>query len=221
MGIIEIDQVKLQLYIRSHIFLYGNAISEEVRLNMEQEINEMWNAPRGLVWLASSPYLVNFDVQVFLHPQVQPNEIASNRNPMFNYFRIEDFAHGNISFVDGLGCNTGYFLLENLYPGSTTNAHEYGHTIGLPHPDELDIRGQGVPGIMYPRGTLVDPQYQYDPTVPAGEKGGTIYPIHRRVLKSDIEDLGLLDLIQANQFVIGNFSSRYHFAHDRNQKLPF
>lgn len=216
MGIIELDQVKLQLNIRSHIFLYGNAISEEVRLNMEQEINEMWNAPRGLVWLASSPYLVNFDVQVFLHPQVQPNEIASNRNPMFNYFRIEDFAQGNISFVDGLGCNTGYFLLENLYPGSTTSAHEYGHTIGLPHPDELDIRGQGVPGIMYPRGTLVDPQYQYDPTVPAGEKGGTIYPIHRRVLKSDIEDLGLLDLIQANQFVIGNFSSRYHLAHDRN-----
>lgn len=220
MGIIELDQSGLQLYVRSHIFLYGNAISEEVRRNMEQEINDMWNAPRALLWLKTMPYLVNFDVKVFLHPHLQAEEIVANRNPLFNYIRVEDFAHGNISFVDGLGCNTGYFLLENLYLGSTTSAHEYGHTLGLPHPDMLDVRGQGVPGIMYPRGTLVDAQYQYDPSVPAGEKGGTIYPIHRKVLKSDIEDLGLFELIQANQFVLGNFSSRYHFAHDRHQKMP-
>jgi hypothetical protein len=29
---------------------------------------------------------------------------------------------------------------------------------------------------MYPRGTLVAPQFQYDPAIPAGMKGGTMHP---------------------------------------------
>lgn len=82
----------------------------------------------------------------------------------------------NISFVDGLNSNTGYFLLDNLLNGSTTAAHEFGHTLGLDHPHNLDIRGKGVPGIMYPRGTIVDPPYQYDPNAAPGKPGGTMNP---------------------------------------------
>ncbi len=215
MGILEVNQEKLQIYIYSNIFLYGNAIGEEIRRNMEEEINDMWNQPRGLVWMNQLPYLVNFVSSVYLFPDLKPFDIVANTNPRNNYFRIEDFALGNISYVDGLGCNTGYFLLDNLYKGSTTAAHEYGHTLGLPHPDDLDIRGKGIPGIMFPRGTLVDAEYQYDPMVAAGEKGGTIYPIHRRVLQSDIDDLNLAGLLKSNKKVIGSFSSKYHEAQEK------
>ncbi len=214
MGIIEVNQEKLQIYIYSNIFLYGNAIHDEIRKNMEEEINDMWNQPRGLAWMNQQPYLVNFVTSVFLFPNLKPYDIIANTNPRNNYFRIEDFAHGNISYVDGLGCNTGYFLLENLYKGSTTAAHEYGHTLGLPHPDDLDIRGKGVPGIMFPRGTLVNPEYQYDPAVAPGEKGGTIYPIHRRVLQSDIDDLKISNLIKFKKMILGDFSSKYHEAQE-------
>ena len=120
-------------------------------------------------------------------------------------------AYGNISFVDGLGCNSGYFKLENLYKGSTTAAHEYGHTLGLDHPDELDIRGKGVPGIMYPRGTLVDPEFQYEPDKTAGTKGGTLHPIYRKVLRQDIELLNPGKLLFENNIaVIGEFTSIWH-----------
>ena len=97
-------------------------------------------------------------------------------NPRNNFFRIEEFATGNISFTDGIGSNSGYFKLENLYKGSTTAAHEYGHTIGLEHPVILDIRGKGQPGIMYPRGTLVDPQFQYDATIPVRADRSNLKP---------------------------------------------
>ena len=106
-------------------------------------------------------------------------------------FRIEECSSMDISSADGLGCNTGYFKLGNLLGHSTTAAHEYGHTLGLDHPKDLDIRGKGQPGIMYPRGTLCDPAYQYDPAAKAGGPGGTLNPFMRKVLESDIAGLRL------------------------------
>lgn len=213
MGIVETNNTKQLVQIISNIFLYGSAISQTIRKEMEEEINQMWNEPRALLWLNEKPYLVEFICKVFLFPNLQPYDVISNTNPRNNYFRIEEYAHGNISFVDGLGCNTGYFKLENLYKGSTTAAHEYGHTIGLPHPEDMDIRGKGIPGIMYPRGTLVNPEFQYDPEVSSGEKGGTLYPIHRKVTQHDIDDLGLGKIITSKEKIIGKFSSVWHETH--------
>lgn len=218
MGTLEVDKSSFQIRLASQIFLYGDAISEIVRRDMEEEIMNMWNEVRGLVWLNNYPFLLNFDCQVYLFPDLQPVDIVTNTNPRNNYFRIEEFVHGNISFVDGLGSNTGFFKLENLYKNSTTAAHEYGHTLGLPHPTDLDLRGKGIPGIMYPRGTLVNPEFQYEPNATPGEKGGTMYPIHRKVLQSDIDDLQIAKLLNSNQQVIGKFSSVFHYPHENHEK---
>ena len=92
--------------------------------------------------------------------------------------------------------------------------NEYGHTIGLDHPKDLDLRGKGVPGIMYPRGTLVDPPFQYEPSVPAGQKGGTMHPMYRKVLPEDILNLKLHRLRFRNQkAILGEFSNVYHLPH--------
>lgn len=220
MGIIEIDKIKARIKILSSIFLYGNQISEEIRFRCEKEINSLWNEPRALIWLEEYPFLVEFETKVFLFPDLKPDDILSNKNPRNNYIRIEEFVYGNISFVDGLGSNTGYFKLDNLYEGSTTAAHEYGHTLGLAHPIDLDLRNEGQPGIMYPRGTLVKPKYQYDPTKKVGEVGGTMHPMYRKVYQKDIDLLGLDILIKKNQSVIGKLSSRYHEPHLNNDRPP-
>jgi hypothetical protein len=215
-GTAEINIPGNELMIHSHIITYGNAADAPITELIRDEIETMWNEPKGIVLLKRQEYAVRFTITASFEPGITPEDIYGNIDPGNNYFRIEEFAHGNISFVDGLGCNTGYFKLENLYKGSTTAAHEYGHTLGLDHPDDLDLRGKGIPGIMYPRGTLVDPPYQYNPEGRAGDSsnGGTMHPKYRRVSKFDITQLNLHKLdFENGKSIIGEFTSIWHYDH--------
>lgn len=212
MGSAEI--INQQLTIFSHIITYGSAANPDITENMREEIETMWNEPKPILQFDDSEFTIVFKITSSFQPGITDIDIYQNLDPRNNYFRIEEFAHGNISFVDGLGCNSGYFKLENLYIGSTTAAHEYGHTLGLDHPEDLDLRGKGVPGIMYPRGTLVDPQYQYDPEKPAGTKGGTLHPMFRKVLQEDIDKLNLQQLnFDKGKAILGEFTNVWHAGH--------
>ncbi|MBP6659553.1 MAG: peptidase M10, partial [Chitinophagales bacterium] len=66
---------------------------------------------------------------------------------------------------------------------------------------------------MYPRGTLVNPEFQYDVNAIPAQNGGTLYPIHRRVMQIDIDNLQLKNKIENDIFVIGKFSNKFHEAH--------
>jgi len=216
MGTAELDSFQRQIIIRSHFICYGHAANPAIVELIRDETETMWNEPEGVISFKAVEYTVIFKITASFYPGITPQEIYENIDPHNNYFRIEEFAHGNISFVDGLGCNTGYFKLENLYKGSTTAAHEYGHTIGLHHPEDLDLRGKGIPGIMYPRGTLVDPPYQYNPAGSAGDSsnGGTMHPKNRKVLKNDIAQLKLHKLdFENGKAIIGEFTSIWHPNH--------
>jgi len=215
MGEAEIRHDDHQLIIHSFFIFYGDAASEELSRQIAVDIATHWNEPHATILIKKERYHVHFDIGAMHYSSLTPLEVYENTDPRKNYFRIEEYVHGNISFVDGINCNTGYFKLENLLNNSTTAAHEYGHTIGLHHPDDLDIRGKGAPGIMYPRGTLTDPQFQYDPNIVAGQKGGTLNPFTRKVLQKDIDDLHL-EKLQFNKeglAILGDFTSIWHEKH--------
>lgn len=214
MGEVEIDTIHQSIIIHSHIITYGNAADEKLTENIRDEIETMWNEPKAIIVIKRSSFNVVFKISAELNSGINEIEILSNVDPRNNYFRIEEYASGNISFVDGIGCNTGYFMVENLYKGSTTAAHEYGHTLGLEHPADLDYRGKGIPGIMYPRGTLVDPQFQYDPSKPAGVTGGTMHPMYRKVFAEDVVMIKLEKLSFKNgRSIVGDFTNVFHNNH--------
>ena len=214
MGEAEINGNNKTLTIFSHIITYGNVGDDMLTQRIRDEIETMWNEPKGIITIHERKFYIVFRITAEFKNDITELDVLQNTDPRNNYFRIEEYVNGNISFVDGIGCNSGHFKLENLYEGSTTAAHEYGHTLGLVHPHDLDLRGKGVPGIMYPRGTLVDPQYQYDPSKPAGVIGGTMHPRFRKVFQSDIDELKLHRLFsRSSKAVVGEFTNVFHWAH--------
>ncbi len=215
MGEAELQINNRQLIIHSVLIFYGDAADETLSRQIAKDIADHWNEAKAKLPLKNIWYDIRFDIKGVCDKLLTPQMVYENTDPRNNYFRIEEFVLGNISFVDGINSNTGYFKLENLLNNSTTAAHEYGHTIGLAHPDELDIRGNGTPGIMYPRGTLVDPQFQYYPEVMPGEKGGTLNPFMRKVLEQDIADLKLqkLNFNDKTLAKVGDFTSIWHDKH--------
>ena len=215
MGEVELNSRTQQLIIHSDVYFYGDAANEELSVQVSRDIDAHWNEARGIVVIKRQQYQVYFNIKGHWAPALTPDMVFENDNPRNNYFRIESYSNLDISFVDGIGCNTGYFKLDNLLNNSTTAAHEYGHTIGLDHPRVLNIRGKGVPGIMYPRGTIVDAMYQYNPAAEPLEPGGTINPFKRKVLQQDINNLHLekLNFSKSGFAMLGEFSSVWHDKH--------
>jgi hypothetical protein len=215
MGEAAINKAANQIVIHSVLFFYGDAANEVLSFQIAKDIADHWNGANGKVVLNNQVYDVAFDIKGYCEKGLTPEMVFENTNPRNNYFRIESYAGTDVSFVDGVGSNTGYFKLDNLLNNSTTAAHEYGHTIGLQHPDVLDIRGKGNPGIMYPRGTIVDPVYQYNPAAAPLEPGGTINPFTRKVMQQDIDNLRLkkLDFNKQGFAIVGAFTSNWHERH--------
>jgi hypothetical protein len=211
----EVEIINNQLIVHAVIFIYGDAANDDIARYVAGDIAHFWNAANGTVTIRNRQYHVLFNMEGIWAKQLEPEMIFENTNPRNNYYRIEEYANGKISFVDGLNSNTGYFLLDNLLHNSTTAAHEFGHSIGLDHPEETDIRGKGVPGIMYPRGTITDPEFLYDPKALPFGPGGTMNPYKRKVLQQDIDNLKLhtLDFNNSAFAVLGGFSSIWHQKH--------
>ena len=215
MGEAEINTTKQQIIIHSELYFYGDAASEPLSMQIANDVATHWNEANGKAIIRDRPFDVVFHIIGHWANDLTPEMIFENTNPRNNYFRIESFAGSDISFVDGIGSNTGYFKLDNLLNNSTTAAHEYGHSIGLHHPHLLDIRGQGRPGMMYPRGTIVDPVFQYNPAAAPLEPGGTINPFTRKVSAEDIRNLQLnkLDFSRNGFAILGEFTSYWHEKH--------
>jgi hypothetical protein len=205
--------------ITSIIITYGSAASVKIAKAIAKNIQNHWNRPKAKVLIDGVNHTVEFKIKGVFHPNLPQQLVVNNKDQKYLFIRVEDEVSLGVSLMDGVCSNTGFFKVTNVaYKGASTEAHEYGHALGLVpntpdgHPQDLDLRGKGSASIMYPRGTWVDPKYQYDPSVPAGQKGGTIMPDTRKVKQIDIDMLELQarNWKQKGTCRVGKLSSKWH-----------
>ncbi len=205
--------------IYANIFTYGGAADKKITKQIATNIQWHWNFPKAKAEINKVQYLVQFKIKPIYFPGLSKKIIDKNKDQKNIFIRLEEQLSTDISIMDGVCSNTGFFKKANIgYKGATTEAHEYGHALGLwpgeanGHPQDTDQRGKGVPGIMYPRGSWVDAKYQWYPNVAAGETGGTLMPDCRRVRQLDIDMLFLASkkITSKSTCRLGRLSNRYH-----------
>jgi len=182
------EQSKL-VTISAKLIFYGNQATEELAQKIVDEIRDMYHEPKAFIFLDKEAYEVRMRIDYEIVSLDAVIELAfKNTNFRYNFIRLEAQNHVTRSFMGfGLGDNVGHWITSDNLGDSTTAAHEFGHALGLDHPHQIDFRGLGNPGIMAPRGTIVDAHLQWNPAVAAGEYGGTLKPFHRRVQAYEIE----------------------------------
>ena len=216
-GEVTIDKASKTITVTSHMVFYGGGATAELAKSTAADVQSKWNEAAGKVTISGVEYSVNFVVTGEHKAGLTPDEVTKNTDIKNNYIRVEEGNAVNISYMDGVGSNTGYYLVKNIKKdGSTTEAHEMGHGYGLVpgthdgHPTEHDHRGKGRPGIMNARGTLVDEEYRY----PGWEKSGYegLNPEKRKVLQGDIDMLGLdkLKFDKDGKANLGKLTNEYH-----------
>lgn len=185
------DKKKHTVTINSTYVFYGSQANKSVAQSATKEISAMYNGANATVKVGGQTYAVKFNIDYKVVSEADATKMADkNTSAAVNFIRVEK--DQNIlgrSFM-GIGENNGHWLVSDKLGSSTTAAHEAGHGYGLLHPagrgSVIDMRGQGQPGIMAPRGTIVDAQYQYNSSASAGAFGGTLNPALRQVTQSNI-----------------------------------
>lgn len=187
-AVVIIKPESARIHIEAELVFYGKYATDELAQKIVAEINQMWNEPKGKLNIGSTIFDVVFDVKYLcLSNSEVLFKVLNNIDFAVNFIRIEDKNLAERSMMGfGLGENSGHWLITDQLGDSTTAAHEFGHALGLPHPDQLDFRFTGMPPIMAPRGTLVDADFQWNPLAEAGAVGGTMRPIFRRVRASEV-----------------------------------
>ena len=217
-----------EIIVSAKLWFYGNFATAKLASKIVEEISNQYNEARGIIQVREAErivteYLIRFEIESAIVSVDEVFELVQNNNDYRNnYIRIEQDNILKRSFMGNeLGGNIGHWLVSDNLGESTTAAHEFGHSLGLDHPADVDLRDREFPPpMMAPRGTLVKSKFQWNPTVNAGEFGGTMKPIYRKVGAEEVakifegktfEEDGILNLGILNNLVYDEIGNPYYF----------
>ncbi len=191
------DEGKKSITVKSHLYLYG-LVDKGLAQKIAVEINQVWNEGHPQVLISNVRYDLIFKVTTSVSNLNEVRTLAEQSNPEFNFIRIISGPNSHItaSFIVG-HTNSGVWLKSDNLGVAKTSAHEYGHTLGLKHPEGDSY--VGIPRIMITR--------YYNQNLDLRD---------RKVLDIDIQELGITGATKT----LGQFNRTFFFDEEGNF-LPF
>ena len=202
------------LKIKSNLILYGDLSSQEAqhwKQLIKRSIDQYWNQIPYQWEIKNRFYSIVTEVNV---QYVDESKIRNLRDKyeqdyQFQFFRLHKGGSHSVtaSFVLGHG-RSGVLLLSDLEKSASTAAHEFGHTLGLAHPEEGPIVGR--PGMMATQFYPVEEKYQ-------GTDGKLNLSL-RKVSKQELKNLNMekFDWGLNPCHWLGQKASIFLFDHDLN-----
>jgi hypothetical protein len=183
-ALIERDDASKTLRVIGRIVYSGPALTDAIAEASTREIQDMWSEIPTDVKVNGTTYRVEFQIDHVIEGR---QELPNLESCAYNFIQVVNKTNaGDRSYYTGLGSRNGVFYTSDGLGTSTTAAHEFGHGLMLDHNDG-DQQAAMVPGIMFARGTMVRPEFQWDPKAQPGAAGGTINPKFRKVRSEDIQ----------------------------------
>lgn len=215
-GIASIDAQSHTVTITSTMYFYGTTATADFAKNTAASIQNTWNGANGSVSIGGESYKVKFSVVGIAVADDFGTQrlIATNGTLENNYIRVDNetdnYLTGAASSTDQHG-NTGYWSSsQNAENKGTTGPHEYGHGMGLDHPDKSTKTGQ-KPDIMMTQFNHNQVQSQYVKHTADGTK---LDVTKRKAMQRNINQVFTPEvrenLQQNGTSGIGDLTNKYH-----------
>src|SRR5580704_9148083 len=98
MGEAELNKESQQIIIHSIFYFYGDAASNELSIQIAEDISNHWNEPAGNVKIKGDWYTVRFNIEGHHEPSLQPDMVWYNLDPRNNNFQA-------IMFLRSMECD--------------------------------------------------------------------------------------------------------------------
>jgi RHS repeat-associated protein len=214
-GEVTIDKETKTITIHIKFIFYGDKASLKVSKAAADEISSAYNSANATHTIDGEVYKVAFEVHYETVSVKEAQKIAkNNKSPRINFMRVEQNNKRMGRSFNEIGENNGFLNIDDKIGSSTTGPHEVGHGLGLEHPakslsfnsatedffdSEINLLGKGQPGIIAPRGSIVDPEFRNNTKskvntifgVPThnSNSGTTLKPERRKVTQENIDEI--------------------------------
>ncbi len=190
------DEKNKTVTINSTFLVYGSGAKDYAK-QFANNVKEMWNAAGGKITVDGKEYTAKFNISYTVASEGTAKELASgNKDPKLNFVRIETVNDpSNVGKGDTKGGSNSFFINTKQLDekGSTTSAHEYGHSLGLDGHTSTDNYMSGQPDIMTTKATLVDKEFSTNPPTPSpnGQQGYRLDTQYRKVLQNNLDGINI------------------------------
>ncbi len=174
--------------VYAKIYFYGSKASSKLSQQIATGIASQWNGAHASINYRGKDYKVRFRITYeTISTERAEQLIKENKSARNNLARVE--SGGKKSSFTLTSPNTGggnsfWFNTKDDLAHTTTPAHEFGHGLGLEHPEEDLSNSTSRPHIMIPRQTLYGSKWSIQ-----DENGKRVVnPNSRRVTKENVDD---------------------------------